>query len=158
MELTNKIAALTVGDVYEQTLAVFEAEKPPTPPRIPGYDNRNGLKNRWITTKQNESPKCTGRACQHKPHGLQRQDVRVDLPKQTGRHNVGTATSSGLQHDPFYARSVRGIPEIQQESGSNTYLAGVEQAKGGSQRVREKPKKRWIYDANGHEWVHCQET
>ena len=49
MEVTKKLSTLSIGDVYEQTLAVFKkSEIPPTPARTENYDNRKGLKRLWL--------------------------------------------------------------------------------------------------------------
>ena len=159
MELTNKIGTLTIGDVYEQTLAVFRAELPPIPPRVPGYDNRNGLKHKWVPKDQNESQQRPGRDNEHKPVGLQRQDVQLDLQKKAGRDCVGTAQSSGVQHGPLQTCTVLGIPQLR--GGRDLTGTEMDPAKGGSPRAHAGPArktKRYSYDADRHEWVYCQET
>ncbi len=156
MELTNKILTLSIGDVYERTLAVFEAEKPPTPPRTPGYDNRKGLRPKWFTKKQNESQQRPGRDNEHKPVGVQGKDVQLDLQKKTGRDCVGTTQSSGMQHGPLSTRTVRGIPQLRRVPDNSR--TEVDPAQGSSPRAHAgnaSKTKRFNYDADRHEWVSC---
>ena len=154
MELTNKISTLTVGDVYERTLAVFEAEYPPTPPRTPGYDNRKGLKHKWLTKKQKESQQRPGRDNEHKSAGVQGQSVQLDLQTQTGRDCVGTAQGSGVLNRSISTRTVRGVPQLR--SGRDSSRTEMVPATGSSPRPHAGPAswtKRFTYDADRHEWV-----
>ena len=154
MDVTKKLSTLTVGDVYEQTLAVFKVEIPPTPPRTPGYDNRKGLRNLWIHKEQNESQQRSGRDYEHKPVGVQRKKVLVDLQKPSGRDCVGTAEGSGVQHRPLSTRTVRGVPQLR--SGRDSSRTEMVPATGSSPRPHAGPAswtKRFTYDADRHEWV-----
>ena len=165
MELTNKIQTLTIGedvdhcttfreDVYEQTLALFNvvpsSEKPP---RTPNYDNRAGLKDRWVH-KEEYGPQKSGWDIGNKPVGVQRQNVQLDLQKSTRRGIVGSGKSSRLLHGPLPARTVCGLSP---RGRTSTPCAEMVQAQGGSQRIREK-QKNWRYSAERRQWVHIEET